>query len=537
MSWKTRTLLALGFLVLAALAAGAARRVVKLDIRVHDLELLPTRSEVLAADKAVRETFGSDERLIVAFTSRNRPVTDPQFLADLRFFTRDIGQSFNIRMLLFDRLTHPRFRAEPVPGEPWLLHDPDGAWIASALRSSALAGKLGAGVSRRTVFLETPALSGTGVSSIEEKVRESFAKVEARRPGEYELRLVGRHVVLNGLGRSLFEDLRRLLPWSFALIFVLFWGIFRSPLLAGIAILQSGLCVLFTLAVLQMLGHPVSLTTAMIPILLTALGIADDLHLYSEYLRLKEKHPDVPPLSLVWRGVRKVFFPCTATALTTAIGFASFLPTDVPALRVFGLLAGIGVCFSWALTMTVVPVLLALVPVRKFPEWNARPRLHVPAWLLRGAVPVALSLVLIPGMARLKIDDGWTRNFRPDHPIVRDVRWFEKESVGLYQLDLMLTRKDARVWTEPELLRSVQAASRRESRPARRSPPRSRSRTWSATGPGSWERLAPNGRRCPDRRARSSGSSARTGSSTRRSSSGCSWTPRMTNGRAAAPRA
>ena len=456
MSARTRILLAVGFLALAGLAAAAASRVLKLEVRVHDLELLPTRAEVLEADQAVRETFGSDERLIIAFASRSRGVTDPVFLEDLRTFTRSLGESHNIRMLLFDRLTHPRFRAAPVDGEPWLLHPPDGAWIGSALRSSAIAGKLASGVSRRTAFLETPALSHSGVASIETRAREAFAKLEARKPGEYEVRLIGRHVVLNGLGQALFEDLQRLLPWCFALIFVLFWGIFRSWRLAAIAILQSGLCVLFTLAVLQLLGHSISLTTAMIPILVTVLGIADDLHLYSEYLRLRQKHPEEAPLSLVWKGVRKVFFPCTATALTTAIGFTSFLPTDVPALRIFGLLAGIGVVFSWLLTMTVVPVLLALVPVKRPPAWTLRPDFAAPALLFRGAVPVALSLLLLPGIARLEIDDGWTRNFRPDHPIVRDVRWFEKESVGVYQFDLMLTRKDGRAWTDPRSLRELE---------------------------------------------------------------------------------
>lgn len=456
MRLRTRALLALGFLALAGLAAGAAWRMRKLEIRVHDLELLPTRAEVLGSDEAVRETFGSDERLIVAFTSRNRPVTDPAFLDDLSFFTRELGRTHNIRMLLFDRLTHPRFRREPASGEPWLLHPPDGAWIEGALRSSAIAGKLATGTSRRTVFLETPALTTSGVRSIGERVREAFAKLEERAPGAYEVRLIGRHVVLDGLGRALFEDLQRLLPWCFALIFVLFWGIFRSALLAGIAILQSGLCVLFTLAVLELLGHPLSLTTAMIPVLLTVLGIADDLHLYSEYLRLRARNPGEPPLSLVWKGVRKVFFPCTATALTTAIGFAAFLPTDVPALRVFGLIAGIGVAFSWLLTMTVVPVLLALTPVKKPPAWTLRPAVPGLSPLFRGAVPLALSLLILPGIARLRIDDGWTRNFRPDHPIVRDVRWFERESVGVYQFDLMLTRNDGRGWTQPSELRALE---------------------------------------------------------------------------------
>lgn len=455
MSLKARILLTLGLLAVAGLTAAAGWRVLRLRIEVNDLELLPTDSEVLAADQSIRNVFGSDERLLIVFAARDRRVTDAVFLQDLRFFTRELGRSHNIRMLLLDRLSRARFRLAAVPGEPYLLHSPGGDWLAKALRASVITGKLATGTSRRTAFLETPALSGSGVRSIEERGREAFAKLERRRPGAYEVRFIGRQVVLNGLGQALFEDLRNLLPWCFAVVFVLFWAIFRSPLLAGIGMLQSGLCVLYTLAILEILGQPLSLTTAMIPILLTALGIADDIHLYSEYLRLRLEHPEEPPFGLVLKGVRKVFFPCTATALTTVVCFASFLPTDVPALRVFGLLAAIGVCFSWLLTMTLVPVLLALVPMKRAPEWTLGRRSRPPAWLFGKAVPVALSLLLIPGIFRLKIDDGWTRNFRPDHPIVQDVRWFEKESVGIYQFDLMLTRKDGRAWTEPALLASL----------------------------------------------------------------------------------
>ena len=457
MSLKVRAFFTLGLLVLAGLVGLAVDRVRDLRVRVHDLELLPAGAEVLAADESIRDTFGSDERVILALTDRRREVTDPVFLEDIRFFGREMGRSHNIRMLMFDRLTRARFNPAPVAGEPWLLHPPDGEWIAAALRHTAVRGTLGAGRSRRTAFLEAPALSGSGVEDIARRARQALAALEARRPGEYTLRLIGRQVVLNGLGQALFEDLQRLLPWALLIIFLLFGWIFRSLWMAGLALLQSGLCVLFTMAVLDALGHPISITTAMIPVLLTVIGIADDLHLYSEYLRLRRQHPEADPLALVWRGVRKVFFPCTATALTTAIGFASFLPTDVPGLRVFGLLASIGVCFSWILTVTVVPALLSLIPIRKLPRWTLEPRVSLPPVLVRGAVPVALTLLVIPGILRLRIDDGWTHNFRPDHPIVQDVRWFEKESVGVYQFDVMLTRTDGRAWTEPALLRSLAA--------------------------------------------------------------------------------
>jgi uncharacterized protein len=460
MSPRVRAAFALGLLLLTGLTAFAVTRVRHLRVRVHDLELLPAGAGVLAADRTIRDTFGSDERVILALTNRRREVTDPVFLEDVRLFGREMGRSHNIRLLMFDRLTRARFNPAPVnpaDTEPWLLHPPDGAWIAAALRHTAVRGKLGAGRSRHTAFLEAPAFSGSGVEDIARRGRQALAALEARRPGEYTLRVIGRQVVLNGLGQALFEDLQRLLPWALLIIFLLFGWIFRSVWMAGLALLQSGLCVLFTMAALDALDHSISITTAMIPVLLTVIGIADDLHLYSEYLRLRRQHPEADPLTLVWRGVRKVFFPCTATALTTAIGFASFLPTDVPGLRVFGLLASIGVCISWLLTVTVVPALLSLIPIRKLPRWTLEPRVSLPPLLVRGAVPVVLTLLVVPGVLRLRIDDGWTHNFRPDHPIVQDVRWFEKESVGVYQFDVMLTRTDGRSWTEPALLHSLAA--------------------------------------------------------------------------------
>lgn len=455
---------AAAFLVLvAALAAGAARRVAHLRIRVNDLDLLPTKSEVLRADGAIRDTFGSalDERMLVAFTSRRREVTDPSFRADFRLFVSELAKTYNLRLLLFDRLYHPRFTAAGRSGEPWLLHPPDGAWIDRALRATKLAGTLAAGRSRRTVFLEAPAFSPSGVRDVEARVRRALATVEAVRPGEYEVRLIGRQVVLNRLGDAIFADLSRLLPWAFLVIFALFWALYRSWLMASLALLQSGLCVLYTMAILDLLGHPISLTTAMVPVLLTVLGIADDLHLHGEYLRLRQLFPDRPPLALAWEGVRRVFFPCTATGLTTAIGFASFLPTDVPALRIFGLVAGIGVILSWILTLTLVPLLLAFIPLRTIPEWTFRPRLPAVPSPFRRALPWALSLALIPGVLRLRIDDGWTRNFAPDHPAVADVQWFERESVGVYQFDVLLRRTDGRSWTDPELLRSLVDCQRR----------------------------------------------------------------------------
>lgn len=439
----------------------AVRPIRDLRIRVNDLDFLPADSPVLATDQTVRERFGSDERLIIAFEGLRRDLRSPEFRSDLDFFLKQLARSPNIDQLLFDRLFRHRFVPRDIAGEPYFLHPPDGPWIERALQATAVTGQLAAGRSGRTVFLETPALSAAGVASIERRVREAFARLDARKPGEYRVRLLGRYVVLNGLGQAVFEDLTRLLPWSFLIIGLLFWWLFRSWVLVGLAVFQSGVTVLLTLAIQARLGHPLSLMTAMIPVLITVLGIADEIHFFDTFLTLRAERPERPAPALAWETLRRLFFPCTAIALTTVIGFASFWATEAPALQVFGLMAGIGLAVSWLISVTLVPAVLALAPIRVGPRSVRRPRrLQVSGRLLHPGLLVALSVVLIPGILRLRIDDGWTRNFRASHPIVEDVRWFERESVGLYQLDLLLERKDGRRWTEPAALAALERMQR-----------------------------------------------------------------------------
>lgn len=449
--------------LLAALLglAAASSSLRELSIRVNDLDFLPADSPVLAADQAIRKHFGSDERLIVAFEGSGRRWPEAQFQDDFQFFLRQLTAKDSMRLLLFDRLFRPRFLPRDVPGEPYFLHSPDRQWLERALAVTAVTGQLGAARSGNAVFVETPALSAPGVASIERRVREAAARLEARRPGAYRVRLLGRYVVQNGLGQAIFADLLHLLPWCFLIIALLFWGIFRSWVLVALALFQSGATVLLTLAIQTRLGHPLSLMTAMIPVLVTVIGIADEIHFFSIFLSLRARSPERPAPELAWESLRSVFFPCTAITLTTMIGFASFWATEAPALQVFGLIAGISLALSWLVSITLVPAVLALVPIRSGAAASSWHAWRLPPWLLRPWLLIALSVLLVPGILRLRVDDGWTRNFRPDHPIVQDVRWFQQESVGLYQLDLMLERRDGRLWTEPGELAALEGLQRK----------------------------------------------------------------------------
>ncbi len=451
-----RWLLAGGLGLSLAVGLLAARSLRELRIQVNDLDFLPQNAPVLQVDEEVRRSFGSDERLIVAFEAAHRELFDPRFRADLSFFLGELSRSHNLNQLLFDRTFRPRFQPADVAGEPYLLHPPSAAWVEQALAKTAVTGKLAAGRSRRAVFLEFPALSASGVGSIQEHVERARQLLEGRSPGEYRVRVLGRHVVLNGLGQAIFKDLARILPWSFLAIGLLFWLLFRSWVLVGLTLFQSGLTVVVTLAAQARLGHPLSLMTAMIPVLITVIGIADEIHFFGTFLALRQAEPQRLAPSLAWETLRRMFVPCTAMTLTTVIGFATFWATDAPALQVFGLMAGISLAVSWLISLTLVPAVLALVPIRAS-GWGPRAERRSPraGWWWHPALPLALSVLALPGLLRLRVDDGWTRNFAPGHPIVADVRWFEGESVGLYQMDLELASRDGLSFLAPERLQAL----------------------------------------------------------------------------------
>ena len=440
MNLKARTLLTLGLLVLAGLVLPRAGGCCGCGSGPMTWSSFPpaARSWRSTGDPDV---FGSDERLIVAFAARTAGHRS-SFSQDLRFFPASSAAATTSAAR--PRPPLPRPLRGAVAGEPYLLHLPDASGsrgLAPRCHRQARRRDRGAPPSSRR---RRSRLRGAG---IEERGREAFAKLERRRPGEYRVRLIGRQVVLNGLGQALFEDLSACSPGA-CLVFVLFW-ISSAP-----RSWRGSRCCSPALRAL----HPRDPRDSRPP----ALADHGDDPRAPDRARHRRRHP---PLQRV---------PAAAPG---AAGGAGLRPR--PAGRSQGLLplyrhrphhrrsasprscpptcrrCGCSAC--WRASASASPGCSrdpGAGPARpgadpKRPPagpWTALPPAARLALRRRagGALPAPL-----PGISRLRIDDGWTRNFRPDHPIVQDVRWFEKESVGVYQFDLMLTRKDGRAWTEP----------------------------------------------------------------------------------------
>lgn len=136
---------------------------------------------------------------------------------------------------------------------------------------------------------------------------------------------------------------------SFAGMLVLLLLTTRSICGIIIPLLTVFLSVSVTMALIAVLGFRVNMLLIMIPVLLLCVGIGDSMHLISEFRELyiagtDKEYTLIRTMHLIWK-------PCLMTTVTTALGFTSFIFTNLIPLRELGLIAAIGTLAALIMTL------------------------------------------------------------------------------------------------------------------------------------------------------------------------------------------
>jgi len=100
-----------------------------------------------------------------------------------------------------------------------------------------------------------------------------------------------------------------------------------------------------------------TMSVGVMPLML-GINIAYVIHILSRYYEEREKGKE-PKLSAT-TSIKTVGVAVFLTAITTMIGFSSFMITDIPPMRDFGLLCFLGIGFSFLLSVTLLPAIIVL---------------------------------------------------------------------------------------------------------------------------------------------------------------------------------
>lgn len=263
--------------------------------------------------------------------------------------------------------------------------------------------------------------------------RERSERIEWRWPSSlYELRLL----VARKIG---------LVPVAVVVMMLIFFASFRSVAASLLPLPEIGAVLVFSFGLMGWFGVPVYLTIAVMPVLLTAMCVTDEIHVFSRYFALLRERPKVPHVELVRETVNEMCCPVVNTTLTTAIGFVSFALSPLQPVQAFGLFTAIGVLFSLLWSLTVIPAMLVLIPPRWLTgshqkmagasPWFGRLAGAVTkhrAWVASGVLLVAVATPF--GLHRLVVQDSWIDGFDPASEFRRATRLANEHFHGVHLL-------------------------------------------------------------------------------------------------------
>ena len=444
------------------LTAVAISGLFRLELRTDGAALYPTGNPVVARSLADRTTFREAEQVLLLVTSREGGprVASPEGFRFLQTLQKDLEKLPGLELRGVRSIVSLIEPPETLENlriatffEGWSGGEADFPDVLARIRRFAVA---------RGLFLSDDGRAAAFYLSLDEGVdrREAIADlhrfVGARRETPFLLRLTGPAVAETVLGDEVLRDLVRLIPFTVLVFALLLWIALRSVGGVLLPLVQVLSTLVWTLGAMGWAGVPVTLVTTILPVVLTALSMTDEVHLLE---RVRDRLTDPASPERVRAAAEGAFAdlaaPLALSSLINASGFLSFLTASLPPLRQFGLYASLGILLAMLFTFTLVPALVALLP----PRWVERRRpaadrtgggaggffaRHARASALAGALLMAAA---VPGLFLLRVQDSWVDNFAPGSPLVAAERTFNRAFWGSYRFDVVLQGEPRFFWT------------------------------------------------------------------------------------------
>lgn len=279
--------------------------------------------------------------------------------------------------------------------------------------------------------------------------------IDSHETAGYDMHLLGPLAAETTLGAMVLKDLARLIPIMVAVIALLLLLFLRSPGGVLIPMVEALMVLIWIFGAMGYCGVPVTLVTTILPVVLMAMGITDEIHLLERLQALLASadpdEPDEPRLRIrraMLASLREIGRPIITTSITTALAFLSFLSASIGPVRQFGLFASLGILLAMLLTFTFIPALAVVLPISWLMPRGTRKTGHgfqtLFLWEKRAArqsgrawlVGLLLLILGLPGILLLSVQDSWVGNFDPDSPLPLADRRFNEEFWGSYRYDV-----------------------------------------------------------------------------------------------------
>jgi len=235
-----------------------------------------------------------------------------------------------------------------------------------------------------------------------------------------------------GMNASFIEaigaDAGTLMPLLFVIIVVVLGLATRSVVMMLATTVVIALTVLSTLGFAGWLGLNLNNATINVPIMIMTLAVADCLHIIvTMYYRMRR---GLTKENALRESLNANYKPILITSVTTALGFLTMNFSEAPPMQDLGNLVAFGVMLAFFYSITLLPVMLRLSPLKsRTTAINAKLMRNIASLIIRNRLailPASVIVTIALGVFVTKIDTN-------DEPL----RYFGKEMEFRQAAELM----------------------------------------------------------------------------------------------------
>jgi predicted RND superfamily exporter protein len=228
------------------------------------------------------------------------------------------------------------------------------------------------------------------------------------------------------------------------------------------------LSLLTTFGFMAIFNSPITIMTVVIPSFLLAVGVGDSVHIlaifYRDYQKTKNKVDSIA-YALEHSGLAVLM-----TSLTTAAGLLSFSTAELVTIAEMGRFAAAGVIIAFFYTVTLLPALIAIVPVETKPERvDAKTEKRMDAFLLFFAktstkfpkqilvIALIFFIVSIFYITQLRFSQNLIDFYPDDMKVKTDLLFVDDKLKGTITVEVVVDTEIENGIHSPEMLNWIEA--------------------------------------------------------------------------------
>ena len=313
------------------------------------------------------------------------------------------------------------------------------------------------------VTIQLPGKSLTEVPEVAQFSRELKSKLEVSYPN-HRIHITGLAMMNNAFGESSQNDMTTLVPMMFLTIIVVLGILLRSFSATISSIVMIFFTIIFAMGLMGWMGWKLTPASASAPTIIMTMAVADTVHLLVTFLHNLRK--GINKVDAIADSLRINIQPIFITSVTTAIGFLSMNFSDVPPFHDLGNVVAIGVLFAFVLSVTTLPAMVILMPMRikvreerKNGVMNSFANIVIEYRKLLLLVMGGIALSLMAFLPQNKLDDQFVEYFDESVDFRQATDFSSQNLSGIYTIQYSLNQGESGGVSEPKFLEDVEMFS------------------------------------------------------------------------------